>query len=987
MSRKARKRSAVAAASKPAVPRRLRLLLVSAILALLVIVTGVWFVIESSTHRLLARAASGAQRQDFAEAERLAKIVLDRDPASVEALFLAGAAAWETRGAEAAVAYFSQIPDDGSPEAAQAMFARAEFSFQRGWATDSERLFRRVLDLDPGNLAARRRLLFILAAQGRTWEMTRQVLPLLKSDQAELNYLTATASSTKLLVADLPFVKQCLTAKPDDPLPRLIEAKWAIRDKQLLTARGVLARIVQQYPRVLDAQAAFGQTILETGTPEELVAWQAQLPDDAGEHPDIWFVRGLWSARSEQPQAAVRCFGEALRCDPNHAAANYQMSTALATVGQAEQAEAFAARARQLARMALLIDGEINADKMLEVVTLLRELGRRWEAVGWCRLALETGAVWAKPTLDQILLEAADEETLTQRSSNLALQLDLSQYLLPSFQSSPTPPSPSPAVAVTESHVRFRDVAAEADLVFTYFNGALGNNLESLFEMDGGGVGALDYDLDGWPDLYLTQGGPLPSRQAVPPHDHRDRLFRNHAGKRFVDVSDASHLKDKLYSQGLAVGDFDADGFPDLYIANIGTNTLYRNNGDGTFQDVSVGSGTQGQVWTSSCLMADLNGDGLPDIYAVNYIGGDELYQACRIDTEHRCAPIAYLAEQDRLYVNGGDGTFADVTEHCGVIAPEGRGLGIVAADFDGSRRLSLFVANDMSANFFFRNETPSPGDEPKFAESAILNGLAYNSAGVSQASMGIAAGDANQDGLIDLFVTNYYREANAFYWQFPDGSFRDEIAASQLEQATFPVLGWGTQFVDAELDGIPDVLVTNGHVHDPWVQDLPYRMAPQFFHGGGLGRFAETPARLVGPYFEGKYLGRAMACLDWNRDGLEDVCVGHLDTPVALLSNETASHGHWLSLTLVGVDTSRDAIGTIVRITCGGRIAVRQLTAGDGYQCSNERRLVIGLGSAAVVDELVVDWPSGRSQKYNDLQPDQELIIVEGHADTVVRH
>ncbi|MEO8494903.1 MAG: CRTAC1 family protein, partial [Planctomycetota bacterium] len=500
--------------------------------------------------------------------------------------------------------------------------------------------------------------------------------------------------------------------------------------------------------------------------------------------------------------------------------------------------------------------------------------------------------------------------------------------------------------------------------------------------------GALDYDLDGWPDLYLTQGGPLPRLEPVPAHDYQDRLFRGLDGESFADVSVASHVDDKLYSQGVAVGDFDADGFPDLYIANIGPNVLYRNNGDGTFQEVSTQSGTQGNAWTSSCLMADLNGDTLPDIYAVNYIGGDKLYtQKCQVNSTTRCAPVEHPAEQDRVYLNAGDGMFIDVTDRCGVIASEGRGLGIVAANFDDSRRLSVFVANDMSANFFFQNLTPVPGDEPVFVERAILNGLGYNSAGRSQASMGIAAGDANQDGLLDLFVTTFYKDSNTLFRQLPDGAFRDDTAASMLGQASFYMLGWGTQFVDAELDGIPDLLVTNGHVHDPWVKETPYYMQPQFFRGHGAGRFEEVPAHQLGSYFEGKYLGRAMARLDWNRDGLEDVCIGHLDSPVALLSNETVNPGHWLSLSLVGVDSSRDAIGTVVTLTTGSRTSVRQLTAGDGFQCSNERRLVFGLGDTAVVDQLLVQWPSGLKQSFTDLASDQELMIVEGNATVFVRH
>ena len=953
----------------------------------LAVVLGIWFVVESSTQRLLARAASAVERKDFAEAERLATIVLQRDPTSVQALFLAGVSAKEDHGVEAAIAYIERIPDDGTTEAAQALFAGAEFAYQAGHAKGAEELYLRVVELDPSHTKTRERLIFIYAAQGRMWEITQQLLPLLQLGVVDRNHLIAVGSPNKLMLTTLPFVQRCLDALPDDPLPRLLEAKWAIHDKKPDEARAILERIVEIHPDIVDAQAELGQVLLEFGTSEELVAWHDRLPGDADAHPDIWLVRGLWATKLGQMNAAARCFGEAVRRAPNHPAANSQLSMALTAVGQPAEAEKFAARSRKLSRMVLLINELSNSGNVREAVRTLRDLGRMWEAAGWCRIAMANDSSWAKPMLDQLLYELSDQQTLTKRSSNLALQLDLSEYKLPEFQRAPPPDQPPPSVASANSRISFREVAAEVGLAFTYFNGTVGDQTESLFALDGGGVGVLDYDLDGWPDLCLTQGGPLPRRVKMPPHSYRDCLFRNQDGESFVDVSARSHLHNTLYSQGLAVGDIDADGFPDLYIANIGANVLYRNNGDGTFQEVSTASGTQGNVWTSSCLIADLNGDALPDIYAVNYIGGDKLYtQECKTNVTPRCAPTEHPAEQDKLYVNGGDGTFADVTDDCGVVAPEGRGLGIVAADFDGSQRVSLFVANDMSANFFFENQTSALGNQPTFAEHAALIGLAYNSAGIAQACMGVAASDANQDGLLDLFVTNFYRDSNAFYVQLPDGSFRDEIAASQVEHATFPVLGWGTQFIDAELDGIPDLLVTNGHVHDPSDKNTPYHMQPQFFHGQGAGRFEEVPAEQLGPYFEGRYLGRAMARLDWNRDGLEDVCIGHLDSPSALVSNETIDHGHWLSLTLVGVDTNRDAIGTVVRITCDDRTSVRQMTAGDGFQCSNERRLVCGLGSGTLVDQIQVNWPSGLEQTFGAIEADQELIIVEGNPTVFVR-
>jgi len=957
------------------------------LLALVMAVVS-WFFIESSNYRLITRAVDAAERKDFADVERLTAIVLQRDPESVKALFLAGVAAQETRGIKAAIPYFELIPDDGTPEATHALFARAEFAYQIGHAREAERLFLRVVELDPSSTKARERIIFIYAAQGRMWEISQQLNPLLELGVVDMNHLIAVGSPNKLMLTTLPFIQRCLDAIPTDPLPQLLNAKWLIRDKKPHEAIVILKKIVEMHPDIVDAQAELGQVLLEFGTPEELVAWHTQLPGDADAHPDIWLVRGLWATKLGQEEAAVRCFGEAIRRAPYHPSANSQLSMALTAVGQSTRAEPFAERSRMLARMAILIGEPSNLDKVRELVKLLQELDRLWEAAGWCRIAMANNASWAKPMLDQILFELANHNAVTERSQILAFLSDLSQYGLPDFRRAARQDRPDHSVAVDGSRIRFRDVAVDRGLAFTYFNGAVGDQTESLFELDGGGVGVLDYNLDGWPDLYLTQGGPLPRRHEMPPHDYGDCLFRNQDGDGFVDVSKSSCLDNKLYSQGLTVGDIDADGFPDLYIANIGTNVLYRNNGDGTFQDMSAFSGTQGSVWTSSCLIADLNGDSLPDIYAVNYIGGDKLYtQECRVNVTPRCAPTEHTAEQDRLYLNDGDGTFSDVTDHCGVVAPEGRGLGIVAADFDGSRRLSLFVANDMSANFFFENQTPTPGSELAFVENAALIGLAYNSAGIAQACMGVAASDANQDGLLDLFVTNFYRSSNAFYLQLPDGSFRDEIAASQLEQTTFPVLGWGTQFLDAELDGILDLLVTNGHVHHPSEASKPHRMRPQFFRGLGMGRFNEPSAKELGPYFEGEYLGRAMARLDWNRDGLEDVCIGHLDTPVALVTNETASHGHWLSFRLVGVDSSRDAIGATVFVRCGQRTLMAQLTAGDGFQCSNERRLIFGLGTEETVDEIRVSWPSGLEQTFYDLQSEQELILVEGRSAMHVRH
>jgi hypothetical protein len=326
-----------------------------------------------------------------------------------------------------------------------------------------------------------------------------------------------------------------------------------------------------------------------------------------------------------------------------------------------------------------------------------------------------------------------------------------------------------------------------------------------------------------------------------------------------------------------------------------------------------------------------------------------------------------------------GDGTFENVTRSSGVDVPNGYGLGIVAADFDGSGRLNLFVANDETANFYFVNHTDRPGGTLRFVEQGLLAGLAFDADGLAQACMGIAAGDADGDGLVDLYVSNFYNESDTLYVQQPGGLFIDKTRAAGLRDPAFAPLGFGTQFIDGELDGLRDLVLTNGHIDDLRVIGQPYEMSPQYFRNIGGGKFQELAAASLGKFFEGKYLGRGLARLDWDRDGKEDFAVSHIRSPAALVLNRTEKTGHYLSLCLRGITADRDAIGTSVRVSVGEKTWTQQLTAGDGYQASNERRLVFGLGETSKIDRLHVRWLTGTEQTFTDVPADAEYIILEG--------
>jgi len=537
----------------------------------------------------------------------------------------------------------------------------------------------------------------------------------------------------------------------------------------------------------------------------------------------------------------------------------------------------------------------------------------------------------------------------------------------------------------TEASSPIRFDLADAGIDFRYFNSAdPATPGARMFEFTGGGVGAIDFDVDGRPDLYFTQGcrwPPDPSQR-----EFLDRLYRN-LGDQYFDVTASAGVVEPRFSQGVACGDYDDDGFPDVYVGNIGDNQLFRNNGDGTFRPVSsavsssrAAGDSEGLVWTTSVAVVDVNADALPDLFDVNYVTGPDVFERiCDHDgTPRVCSPTVFDAEPDRLWLNRGDGTFAEVSLLTGVVAADGTGLGVVAGDLDGSGRLSLFVANDERPNHFFQNVTATAGGLPRFDEAAYALGVATDSDGFSQACMGIAAGDANGDGRLDLFVTNYVDESNALYEQRIDRTYEDASRRAGLADPSHHLLGFGTQFLDADNDGWEDLIVTNGHVDDFRFKRYDFEMPTQVFRNS-KGTFVEVPPDTLGSYFQKMHLGRGLVRLDWNGDGRDEFALSHLDGPGALLTNITTTGRHSVSLRLRATNSARDAIGTTVVIETAGRRLVRQLTAGDGYQASNERKLVVGIGPATRADSVTIHWPSGGSERFDDLVSGRTWLMIEG--------
>lgn len=925
--------------------------------------------IEERLDRARRAFAAGEFETAVSEAERV--LAVGPKSGTGEAALIAGLAEMQRDRPEEAVPFLERAIEGATGEndiERPALAGLGPCLERLGRARDAEQAYRRAIELDED--APRDALILLLVREGRTWDAMPHVRHEIRSGRFAPQLLLLTANTDEMPEVEAAFVERCLRAVPDDPLPALNLARDHLDHDRLEAARELLQEIVTATNHV-EAHAWLGVALVRLGRFDALPRWHAGLPTEADEHPRIWSIRADWARHDGQVRAAARCLWESVRLDPNHQATMVRLAAVLAEL-EVDRVELFRRRAELLVELETKIrwnKRKLDPSLLPDVPRLLERLGRPWEAGAWYALAgrANPGLEWAREGWEHVQSEIGPHGEETGWTANPARRVDLSDYPLPNWPkpADPTEVSPAPEV-VASGRIRLRDVAESVGLGFRYVHDAEENGrIEYMSEFDGGGVAVLDYDRDGNPDLYFTQGTPWPRSAAGP--NPIDQLFRN-TGTSFEVVTDESRIVEDRYSQGVAVGDVDQDGFPDLYVANVGGNRLFLNNGDGTFEDATEAFGVAGNAWSSSCAFADLSGNGLPDLYVVNYLAAESL-EGCPAEAE--CAATTFAAAQDRLYLNAGTGRFRNVTDDVGIVSTTGKGLGLVVGDLDGTGRSSVFVANDTTANFLYVNEA-EPGTPPRFAERALLYGLGVDEDGVTQSCMGIAAGDANGDGRIDLFVTNFDGEPNALYLANDDGTFDDSVRSAGLRGPGLHMLGWGTQFLDADLDGDEDLVVANGHVL-PFGVD--HAMRAQCFENVG-SRFVEIDD--PGAYFGRKLLGRSLARLDWNRDGRLDVVVSHLDAPVALLENESEVVGGSVTVRLVGTRSARDAIGSRIVVRSGGTERTAWLVAGDGFQASNDRSLVLTTGRGDDV-HVTVHWPSGTRQEFPGITPGGEYTLVEG--------
>jgi len=863
-----------------------------------------------------------------------------------------------------------------------------------GRVHDAETQLHRALALDPYHIEANSRLGHLLQVSGRTWEAASCFLNLIRLGRCRGDELLAVAAADRFFRSDERLEAIGLAADPPEPMTKLACARRALYENRQTEAEALLREVLSIDPNLGEAQGRLGRIIFDRGDSAEFTSWIRHVPDGARNHPEVWLVQGLQSRRQGQAREAIRCFLEALILWPNHLAANIQIAACLDQIGQLELSKEFVRRGDSL----VMLESQLNQLRdnvdpalMRQTVATLADLGRFWEAAGWSYVMTQlqdASKDEAQRDLHRWLALAMREPRQNAIAFSPETKLERSDYRRPEWnETSATPAVIRPVVATDKTRWQFRDEADQLGIRFQYYEGTTeANRLQHIFNVVGGGLAATDYDLDGWHDLYLAQGNDW--RNPAVQLDHPDQLFRNLAGQQFCNVTESAGLGDLSFTHGVTAGDFDQDGFPDLYLGNLGPNRLYHNNGDGTFTDVTQIADVAGNEWTTSSVFADFNGDGLPDLYVANYsLRTETAEKECRRSNGElmACTPDLLKADFHRLYLNAGDGSFRDITESAGMRQPNGRGLGLVVWDFAADGRLGLFVANDTSPNFLFINRGADSAGNPKFDEVGVVRGVAFDMDGRAQACMGVAAGDINGDGNIDMFITNFFGESDTLYSQQSDGLFMDATRPFHLRDPGFWMLGFGCQFADFDGDGWEDLIVTNGHVDQQSNRGDPDRTPPQLFRNRDGTTFDEVDRGRLGPFFQQGYLGRGLAKWDWNRDGRPDFAVSHLHGSFALITNHTPSAGAPLVVRLTGRSGTREPTGALVTLHVDGRKMFRLATAGDGYLVTNDHMLHFAIPRNQTAVDLEVRWPGGHRETWNNLRPNQEIQLIEGRQQPVV--
>ncbi|MGB7324264.1 MAG: FG-GAP-like repeat-containing protein [Rubripirellula sp.] len=922
----------------------------------------------------------------------MSREILLQHPSNEDALVMSAQAQAAAGDKTGAAELLQSIASDNVDRKASWALQASQWLVQSGQFEAAIDTLRKFVSQHPEQSRVRRQLAVQLNQSGLRLEAAEHLHWLLKSQGLSEKELFALISLRNALI------DSTLEAPSEKSLaPIVLSRAMDLHDRgQSNEALQLAISLSKKHPDNPNIVAFTGRVLSELQMQERFLQWrdglQVDLPFDITRQPDYWYAIGLADYRQEKYETATRCFGECLRLDPTDRDAAIHFARALNFIGNTEASEQAVSRYEKLDRIVHLASdigaAKGTADQYHEIADLLDELGRRWEALGWRSFAVSSAGVkneQAIAKLEMAKKQLSDMPVLDP--SEAICGLDLTKLPLPESSKidlaakSPGATGPLPSSGQKpDLDVRLVDVASALGIDFWYRNGDDPSDDQFLLhQQTGGGIGAIDFDLDGWQDLYFVQaGGGIPDQNDSQP----DQLCRNLAGREFRQVTNNANTENLGYGQGVDIADLNQDGFADILVANIGRNAIWINNGDGTFQKADLPSEADG-MWTTSIASGDLDGDHLPEIIEVNYIDDPIAFVTPCVPTDDMCGPSRFRPAADRwLSVNpeGRIERWAGEPDQTEIV---GHGFAAIITNVDSELGNDVYVANDSDANWFWKSRSLGKRDIgfSPLEESGQLAGSAAGDRGGRHGSMGLAAADWDRNGALDLHITNYWDQAADFYLQIQKGVFQHATQSWQFVEGTKPTVGWGTQAIDLNQDGWDDLVVMNGHIVDRSSAGIPFQMLPQVFvQAGSQWREATSNAATSDSYWSSPALGRSLCRVDIDRDGRSDLVAGHLDRPIVILRNETPAR-NWVRFTLVGVESERDAIGARLEVQCGQRTLVGWQIGGGGFLCDNQAVVEFGLGDCETLTRVDVTWPSGQKQRFENLDACKHYQLIEGQS------
>ncbi|TWU01891.1 FG-GAP-like repeat-containing protein [Neorhodopirellula pilleata] len=932
-------------------------------------------------HRVVALVDEGR----FAEVEVVLRPLLLKNPDDYEAVFHLANASAAMGDLERAIALLAEIPPEHPEAGLPSLGVSAGWCFELARYDEAESRYLKILELDPSVSLARRQLAYLYNRQGRRHEAVRFIRELCQRGdvmQEELHALIVESDA----MYDPPGMLPPGNGRPYWPIGELSRARKLFTDGRYLEAADMVEPFVASGQASHGMIAFHGRALVEAQVDERLNLWLAHCSEELKAYPDYWAAIGTYLLRETKYDAALQAIAEAIRLDPTDMHSVRRMFQCLRSIGQPDRAdvwiERYALMTRILRSSNAIASADAPSDESFE--QLAKELDsadRHLEALLWRSMSAshardQERLAELQMSMRRLVVENDDFPTRKEIWCGMDFgHTELSSLPLIVTGRLTQRGLDKTNVDVPVTPATFRDVSSDVGLAHSFMIATdPPRKAFAIYQTFGGGVAVLDYDLDGEPDFYLAQGAADPKGFVAVKSDQLYRHQRDQSKRKLSDVTSPARTTEASYSLGVTAGDWNQDGFADLAVANLGTNVLLINQGDGTFLKVPLDETPDLTRVSTSLAMGDVTGDDLPDLFALSYARDSKITKRPELDREGNpqdaIAPLSLQAGRDQIYINHDDGHWQ--TKWVGDSQEQAcTGLGLVLTDIlpdlPGNE---IFVANDVRNNQLWVR-----GDQDQLIDQAIPFGCAFGSVGSATAAMGIAVGDFDHSGTLDLHVTNFADQPVSLYM---GGTrfFRDLNVQFNLADDSKPVVGFGTQAIDYSNDGWPDLAVANGHVEDLRHRGQEFEQPFQLF-ANRAGRFEQTPIENC-DYTQEPHLGRALATLDFNRDGKNDLIVTDMLGPTALLLNESTTSHHWIAFRLVGTTCERDAIGARIIVETEQQEWIGSVASGDGFLCKNESLVHFGIGENRSLAKVSIQWPDGSSQDLEPMTVDGAYLVVQ---------